>query len=122
MGNAEEIRKERETEFYELHRRLVEVLSKHGRHGTGEEDSFWIPADVEDFREIYVVFADASLLRSEVLTELKSVLTSCRFIWVLVIHLATRDRSKDDRVLEMTRSETVVLDNSMRSDRLTNLH
>jgi hypothetical protein len=105
--NVESVQHAREEEFYELHDRLVTALSKFGKHGTSESDDFWVPVDVDYYRDVFVVLARRSLICSEIISEIRSALASCRFIWVIVLHLATHDRKLDIRVLELTQSELV---------------
>lgn len=116
--NVEEIAQAREDEFYDVHARLVRVLSQFGRHGTAETDDFWIPSEVEDFREFYVVLARRNLVCADVLLAIRAVLKDCRFIWVVVVHLGvaeTNGEPTDLRVLEMTKSDVVVFENEFRN-------
>ena len=106
--NVEEITDQRVAEFGELHDRLIAGLSAFGKHGISETDDFWVPFDVPYYRDLYIVLARESLLRRQVITEVQKILSSCRFIWVVVVHLA--DEKTDNRVLEPTRSEVVCLD------------
>jgi hypothetical protein len=108
--NVDSITEAREAEFYQLHKQLETTLAKYGRIGVGDDCKIWIPIEIDYYRDLYVVLADPSLLTLPLLADIKVALQSCRFIWVVIVHVGTHEH--DDRVLELSRTETVVFHES----------
>jgi hypothetical protein len=108
--NCEEITLAREEEFSALHELLENTLSKHSRVGIDKSCGIWIPEDNGNFRDFYVVLANSALLTRDLFADIRKVLATAKFIWVVIIHVAAGNH--DDRVAELTRTETVVFENS----------
>ena len=108
--NVENITDAREAEFYLLQRQLPAALAKYGPIGVDDDCKIWIPIEIDYFRDLYVVLADSSLLTRQFLADIKAVLLPRTFIWIVIIHVAADGH--DDRVLELSRTETVVFEDS----------